>query len=53
MWSWILFALITIQVGLAGYGAFDAAGKLSDEGSTIDEDVFSDGFGPTSPSVTS
>jgi hypothetical protein len=44
-WSMVLFAAIVVQVGLAGYGAFYAASKLEDEGSTIDEDVFSDGFG--------
>jgi len=44
VWSWILFAIVVVQVGLAGYGAFYAANKLSDEGSTIDEDVFFDGF---------
>jgi hypothetical protein len=41
----ILFAAIVVQVGLAGYGAFYAANKLEDEGSTIDEDVFFEGFG--------
>ena len=43
-WSTVLFAAIVVQVGLAGYGAFYAANKLDDEGSTIDEDVFFDGF---------
>jgi hypothetical protein len=43
-WSMILFAAIIVQIGLAGYGAFYAANKLEDEGSTIDEDVFFDGF---------
>ncbi|MGH3134534.1 MAG: hypothetical protein ACRDNY_12495 [Gaiellaceae bacterium] len=43
-WSTVLFAAIVVQVGLAGYGAFYAANKLEDEGSTIDEDVFFDGF---------
>jgi hypothetical protein len=46
VWSWLLFAAIVVQVGLAGYGAFDAAGNLEDEGSTLAEDVFHDGFGP-------
>jgi hypothetical protein len=45
VWSMVLFAAIVVQVGLAGYGAFYSAGKLDDEGSTIDEDVFMDGFG--------
>ena len=44
VWSWILFAAIVVQVGLAGYGAFYATSKLGDEGATIDEDVFFDGF---------
>ncbi len=44
-WSMILFAAVIVQIGLAGYGAFYAAKKLEDEGSTIDEDVFGDGFG--------
>ena len=44
VWSWILFAAVVVQVGLAGYGAFYSASKLGDEGATIDEDVFFDGF---------
>jgi hypothetical protein len=40
-----LFACIIVQVGFAGYGAFYAANKLDDEGSTIDDEVFMDGFG--------
>jgi hypothetical protein len=44
VWSLVLFAAIVVQVGLAGYGAFYAAGKLEDEGSTIDDEVFMDGF---------
>lgn len=43
-WSMVLFAAVVVQVGLAGYGAFYSASKLEDEGSTIDEDVFFDGF---------
>ena len=45
VWSMLLFASIIVQVGLAGYGAFYAANKLDDEGSTIDDEVFMDGFG--------
>ena len=44
VWSWIIFTAIVLQVGLAGYGAFYSANKLGDEGATIDEDVFFDGF---------
>jgi uncharacterized membrane protein YhaH (DUF805 family) len=46
VWSWILFAAIVVQVGLAGYGAFDAAGNLDEDGATLAEDVFHDGFIP-------
>jgi hypothetical protein len=45
-WSMVLFAAIVVQIGLAGYGAFDAAGNLDEEGSTLGEDVFHDGFIP-------
>jgi len=45
VWSMLLFACIIVQVGFAGYGAFYAANKLDDEGSTIDDEVFMDGFG--------
>jgi hypothetical protein len=45
VWSWVLFAAIVVQVGFAGYGAFDAAGKLDEDGATLAEDVFHDGFG--------
>ncbi len=44
-WSMILTAAIVVQIGLAGYGAFYAAHKLDDEGATIDDDTFMDGFG--------
>jgi hypothetical protein len=44
VWSWIVFAAIVVQVGLAGYGAFDAAGNLDEDGATLAEDVFHDGF---------
>jgi hypothetical protein len=42
-WAWLIFAVVVLQVGLAGYGAFYAANKV--EESTIDEDTFMDGFG--------
>ena len=45
VWSMILFASIIVQIGFAGYGAFYAANKLDDEGSTIDDEMFMDGFG--------
>lgn len=41
----ILTAAIVVQIGFAGYGAFYAANKLDDEGATIDDDTFMDGFG--------
>ena len=45
-WVTILTAAVVIQIFLAGYGAFDAAHKLEDEGSSIDEDSFHNGFEP-------
>jgi hypothetical protein len=34
---------VLVQIGFAGYGAFNAADKLG--GGSIDEDTFQDGFG--------
>jgi hypothetical protein len=42
-WAWIVFAAAVLQVGFAGYGAFYVANKVDE--STIDDDVFMDGFG--------
>jgi hypothetical protein len=44
VWSMVVFVMVVIQIGLAGYGAFFVAHKLDDEGSTIDDKVFEDGF---------
>ena len=44
-WSIVVFAMVVIQIGLAGYGAFYAAHKLSDDGSSITDKTFEDGFG--------
>lgn len=41
----VIFVAIVVQIGFAGYGAFYVANKLEDEGSTIDDEVFMDGFG--------
>jgi heme A synthase len=43
-WVSILTAAVVVQIFFAGYGAFDAAHKLDDEGSTINEDSLSDSF---------
>jgi hypothetical protein len=45
-WVTILTAAVAIQIFLAGYGAFEAAHKLEDEGSTINDDSFHNGFEP-------
>jgi hypothetical protein len=45
-WVSILTAAVVLQIFFAGYGAFDAAHKLDDEGSTIDQDGFNDSFDP-------
>ena len=44
LWSTLMVAAIVVQIGLAGYGAFYAANKLDDEGSTIDDKMFQHGF---------
>ena len=46
VWVTILTAAVALQIFFAGYGAFDAAGKLEDEGSTIDQDAFNSSFDP-------
>jgi hypothetical protein len=43
-WSALLFLLIMIQVGFAGYGAF-AVSRDVDDGVTVDEDRFEDLWG--------
>src|SRR5215210_6558290 len=42
-WSWLLVLAVVVQVGFAGYGAFDVAGNV-DEG-TVDDESFEDSFG--------
>jgi len=37
--------MVILQIGFAGYGAFYAAHKLEDEGSSITDKTFEDGFG--------
>jgi len=41
-WMSLLALAVVVQIGLAGYGAFNAAEKVSD--SPINEDMFEDGF---------
>ena len=44
-WAGLLLVCVTVQIGFAGYGAFYAANKLDDKGTTIDSDKFEHGFG--------
>ena len=44
-WAAIVFLAVVVQVGFAGYGAFDVAGTTSD-GGTVDEDAVMDSFEP-------
>lgn len=37
---------VVVQIGLAGFGAFDTADKLSSDGATVDQNTFDDSFGP-------
>jgi len=41
----VVLVMVVLQIGFAGYGAFYATEKLSDEGSTITDKTFEDGFG--------
>ena len=45
VWSMVVLVMVILQIGFAGYGAFYAAHKLSDEGSSITDKTFEDGFG--------
>ena len=45
LWSMLMFVAIVVQIGFAGYGAFNAAGKLEDEGAVVSEETFGNGFG--------
>ena len=42
-WAGLMTLAVVVQIGFAGYGAFDAADKLGD--GSIDESTFEDGFG--------
>jgi hypothetical protein len=42
-WASLMTLAVAVQIGLAGYGAFDAADKLGN--GSIDENTFEDGFG--------
>jgi len=44
-WATLVFAVIVVQIGLAGYGAFYVVDK-TDNGGTVDEDTVSKGFDP-------
>jgi Family of unknown function (DUF6220) len=46
VWVTILTVAVVLQIFLAGYGAFDTAEKVSSEGGIVDEDSFTDSFGP-------
>ena len=45
IWSMVVLVMVVLQISFAGYGAFYAAHKLEDEGSTITDKTFQDGFG--------
>jgi hypothetical protein len=51
-WAWALFGLVILQIGLAGYGAFNAVHKADkahhdDEKTvTLGKDTVENGFGP-------
>jgi hypothetical protein len=41
----VVLVMVVLQIAFAGYGAFYAAHKLEDEGSSITDKTFEDGFG--------
>jgi hypothetical protein len=43
-WVSLLALAVVLQIGFAGYGAFDTADKV--DGGTVDQDSFEDSFGP-------
>jgi hypothetical protein len=43
-WVSLLTLAVVLQIGFAGYGAFDTADKV--DGGTVDQDSFEDSFGP-------
>jgi uncharacterized membrane protein YhaH (DUF805 family) len=44
-WSIVVLVMVVLQIAFAGYGAFYATHKLEDEGSSITDKTFEDGFG--------
>jgi hypothetical protein len=44
-WSIVVLVMVVLQIAFAGYGAFYASHKLEDEGSSITDKTFEDGFG--------
>lgn len=45
VWSIVVLVMVVLQIAFAGYGAFYATSKLQDEGSSITDKTFEDGFG--------
>jgi hypothetical protein len=45
-WVTLMTIAVVVQIGFAGYGAFDTADKLSSEGSTVSEKTFEHSFVP-------
>jgi len=46
IWSMVVLVMVVLQIAFAGYGAFYATDKLSEDGSTITDTTFhEDGFG--------
>jgi hypothetical protein len=45
-WVSLMALAVVVQIGFAGYGAFDTAHNVDGSGKTVDEDSFNDSFGP-------
>jgi hypothetical protein len=44
-WLWLLLAVVVLQIALAGLGAFDVVEKVSEAGTSVDEEAIDDSWG--------
>jgi hypothetical protein len=44
-WLWLLLAVVVLQIAFAGLGAFDVVEKVSEAGTSVDEEAIDDSWG--------
>jgi hypothetical protein len=44
-WLWLLLAVVVLQIAFAGLGAFDVVEKVSEAGTSVDEESIDDSWG--------